>query len=106
MFAVLLRQEGYFVEYLGPDLPVEDLLDYSATVRPKMIVLAVNQEDTAYLIRGFAGLLSNLRGKPKLAYAGRYFDQNESARTELGGIYLGKTLAEGLEKVKQLITVA
>lgn len=106
MFAVLLRQEGYFVEYLGPDLPVEDLLDYSATVRPKMIVLAINQEDTAYLIRGFAGSLSNLRGKPKLAYAGRYFDQNESARTELGGIYLGKTLAEGLEKVKQLITVA
>jgi len=40
MFAILLRQEGYFVEYLGPDLPVEDLLDYAAQVRPKLIVLA------------------------------------------------------------------
>jgi len=104
MFAILLRQEGYFVEYLGPDLPVEDLLDYAAQVRPKMIVLAVNQESTAYQMRGFAEKLANLRGKPRLAYAGHYFDENESARTELGGIYLGKTLAEGLEKIKQLIS--
>jgi len=49
-------------------------------------------------MRGFAEKLANLRGKPRLAYAGHYFDENESARTELGGIYLGKTLAEGLEK--------
>jgi methanogenic corrinoid protein MtbC1 len=104
MFAILLRQEGYFVEYLGPDLPVEDLLDYAAQVRPKMIVLAVNQESTAYQMRGFAEKLANLRGKPRLAYAGHYFDENEGARTELGGIYLGKTLAEGLEKIKQLIS--
>ncbi|MFZ3070071.1 MAG: MerR family transcriptional regulator [Anaerolineaceae bacterium] len=105
MFAVLLRQEGYFVEYLGPDLPVDDLLDYSAIVHPKLIVLTVNQENTAYLMKGFSVALSNMRGKPRLAYAGHYFDDNEKARIELGGIYLGKTLGEGLEKVKQLINV-
>jgi len=98
MFAVLLRQEGYFVEYLGPDLPTEDLIDYASMVRPKLIVLAVNQEGTAYQMRGFADKLATLRGKPRLAYAGKYFEENESARSELGGIYLGKTLAEGLEK--------
>jgi Predicted transcriptional regulators len=105
MFAVLLRQEGYFVEYLGPDLPTDDLLDYSAIVRPKLIVLSVNQENTAKLMKGFAAELANVRGKPKLAYAGRYFDQNEQARRDLGGIYLGKNLAEALEKIKQLITL-
>jgi methanogenic corrinoid protein MtbC1 len=105
MFAVLLRQEGYFVEYLGPDLPTDDLLDYSAIVRPKLIVLSVNQENTAKLMKGFAAELANVRGKPRLAYAGRYFDQNEQARRDLGGIYLGKNLAEALEKIKQLITL-
>ncbi|HPS32033.1 MAG TPA: MerR family transcriptional regulator [Anaerolineaceae bacterium] len=105
MFAVLLRQEGYFVEYLGPDLPTDDLLDYAAIVRPKLIVLSVNQETTADLIQGFAAELANLRGKPRLAYAGHYFDQNEQARRDLGGIYLGKTLAEAVEKIKQLITL-
>jgi DNA-binding transcriptional MerR regulator len=104
MFAVLLRQAGYFVEYLGPDLPTDDLLDYSAIVRPKLIVLSVNQENTAELLQGFAAELANLRGKPRLAYAGRYFDQNEQARRELGGIYLGKTLGEAVEKIKQLST--
>ncbi|HOE35520.1 MAG: MerR family transcriptional regulator [Chloroflexi bacterium] len=103
MFAVLLRQEGYFVEYLGPDLPTDDLLDYAAIVRPKLIVLSVNQENTAELMKGFAAELANVRGKPRLAYAGRYFDYNEQARRDLGGIYLGKTLAEALEKMKQLI---
>ena len=104
MFAVLLRQQGYFVEYLGPDLPTEDLLDYSMTVRPKLVCLSVNNESTAFLLKGFASQLNALRGKPKLAYAGKYLEKNEAIRTELGGIYLGKSLAEGLEKVKQIIT--
>ncbi|MEA4812415.1 MAG: MerR family transcriptional regulator [Anaerolineaceae bacterium] len=105
MFAVLLRQQGYFVEYLGPDLPVDDLLDYSSTVRPKLVCLAINQENTAYLLKGFAGQLSTLRGKPKFAYFGLYPDKEESIRASLGGIYLGKSLSEGLDKVKQVITL-
>lgn len=104
MVAVLLRQEGYFLEYLGPDLQAEDLLDYAGSVRPKLVILTVNQETTAYQLRGLASKLAGLRGKPRLAYLGRYVDENESARVELGGYYLGKTLSEGLEKVKQLIS--
>jgi len=103
MFAVLLRQQGYFVEYLGPDLPTDDLLDYSLTVRPKLVILSVQQENTAYLLKGFASQLNGLRGKPKLAYGGKYFEENEAARAELGGIYIGNKLAEGLEKVKQVM---
>jgi len=104
MFAILLRQAGFFVEYLGPDLPVHDLLDYSTYAKPKLICLAVNQEPTAYLLHGFAGKLANLRGKPKLAYGGRYLDENPEARTTLGGIYLGLTLSDGLTKVRQILT--
>ncbi len=104
MFAILLRQAGFFVEYLGPDLPVHDLLDYSTYAKPKLICLAVNQEPTAYLLRGFAAKLANLRGKPKLGYGGRYLDENPEARVSLGGIYLGQTLSEGLAKVRQILT--
>jgi len=104
MLAVLLRQAGSYVEYLGPDLPVEDLLDYSTYAKPKLIYLTVNQEPTAYLLRGFAEKLANLRGKPKLAYGGRYLDENPEARTELGGIYLGPTHSEAVAKVKHILT--
>lgn len=106
MFAVLLRQQGYFVEYLGPDLPTEDLIDYSIQVRPKLICLTISQEDTAYLLKGFAAQLASLRGKPKFAYSGRFIQDNVELQNDLGGIYLGDTLGEGLEKVKQLIAVS
>ena len=104
MLAVLLRQAGLFVEYLGPDLPVEDLLDYSTYAKPKLICLTINQEPTAYLLRGFAEKLAILRGKPKLGYTGRYLDENPDARKELGGIYLGLTLEEAVAKVKHIFT--
>ena len=104
MLAVLLRQAGLFVEYLGPDLPVEDLLDYSTYAKPKLICLTVNQEPTAYLMRGFAEKLVSLRGKLKLAYGGRYMDENPSARKDLGGIYLGASLQEAVTNVKRIIT--
>ncbi|MGI6250109.1 MAG: MerR family transcriptional regulator [Anaerolineaceae bacterium] len=105
MFAVLLRQQGYIVEYLGPDLPTNDLVDYATTVRPKLICLAIGQENTAYLLRDFASQLGALRGKPRFAYGGRYMDENKQIRTKLGGIYLGPTLADSVEKVKQIITI-
>lgn len=105
MLSVLLRQSGFYVEYLGPDLPVDDLLDYASIAKPKLICLSVGGEDTAYLIRDFAGRLTALRGRPKLAYCGKYFVDNEDARAQLGGFYLGRTQAENVEKVKQIMTI-
>jgi len=105
MFAVLLRSSGYFVEYLGPDLPINDLVDYAAAVRPKLIVLSASSEDSGDLLIGLSDKLSKLRSKPKLVYGGRYFNMNESAREALGGIYLGASLQEGLKRIKELMPV-
>jgi len=105
MFAVLLRSSGYFVEYLGPDLPINDLVDYAAAVRPKLIVLSASSEDSGDLLIGLSDKLSKLRSKPKLVYGGRYFNMNESAREALGGIYLGASLQDGLKRIKELMPV-
>lgn len=105
MLAVLLRQSNYHVEYLGPDLPTDDLIDYSKIARPKLICLAVNSEPTAYLLRSFAKQLNNLRGKPKVAYFGRYVRENAAEREELGGIYLGDTLDVNVERVRRFLTM-
>lgn len=105
MFAVLLRQAGYFVEYLGPDLPTDDLIDYSVSVRPKLIILNITNESTVYLLKGFAQSLGALRGRPKFGYVGQYMQDKEALRSQFGGMYLGPTLREGIEIVKQLIAV-
>jgi len=105
MLAVLLRQNNYHVEYLGPDLPTDDLIDYSKISRPKLICLSINSEPTAFLLKDFSEQLSRLRGKPRLAYFGRYVTQNEDAREKLGGIYLGETLETYLERIRRYMTL-
>ena len=105
MLAVLLRQNNYHVEYLGPDLPTDDLIDYSKISRPKLICLAVNSEPTAYLLNGFSKQLSSVRGKPKFGYFGRYFNHDENVHEELGGVYLGETLKTNLDRIRRLLTM-
>ncbi|MCJ7694157.1 MAG: cobalamin B12-binding domain-containing protein [Anaerolineaceae bacterium] len=106
MFAILLRQEGYTVEYLGPDLPVQDLVDYSTAVKPKMICLSVSSDESAGFLKELAEQLSNLRSKPRLVYGGRFFNENVEARTSLGGTYLGANLSEGIQRIKEILPVA
>ena len=105
MLSVLLRQSNYHVEYLGPDLTTDDLIDYSKIARPKLICLAIHSEPTAFLLNGFSKQLNGVRGKPKFAYFGRYVNQNESAREKLGGVYLGETLKTNLERIRRLLTM-
>ncbi|NLB72230.1 MAG: MerR family transcriptional regulator [Chloroflexi bacterium] len=105
MLAVLLRQRNYFVEYLGPDLPAEDLIDYSKIARPKLICLSINQEPTAFLLNGFSKQLSSLRGKPKFGFFGGYMRQNEDAQKQLPGIYLGDELDTNVDSVRRILTL-
>ncbi|NLZ26605.1 MAG: MerR family transcriptional regulator [Chloroflexi bacterium] len=105
MLAVLMRQAGFFVEYLGQDLPIEDILDYSHISKPKFICLYVGEEATAYLMRDFASQLAKLSTKPRLLYFGRYLDDKPAVQEKLGGTYLGKTLTEGLETIRKLVSL-
>lgn len=105
MLAVLLRQSNYHVEYLGPDLPTDDLIDYSRISRPKLICLAVESEPTAYLLKDFSHRLNSMRGKPKFAFFGSFMDKNEADREKLDGIYLGDTLDVHIERIRRFLTM-
>ena len=47
MLSVLLRSLGYRVEFLGPDIPVDDLVDYASYEHPAMIVLSASTAPAA-----------------------------------------------------------
>lgn len=51
MMAVLLRSEGYRIEYLGPDIPIEDLAEYARYEHPDMIILSATSESSAREMR-------------------------------------------------------
>lgn len=103
MLAVLLRREGYQVEFLGADLPIEDLVFYAEDVTPEMIILSAGFDFTARPLFKMQGLLDKLPTKPLLGYGGRYFNENPKAREKMGGVFLGSNLDEAIQNVHNIL---
>ena len=103
MLAVLLRREGYLVEYLGADLPIDDLVAYAEDVAPDMIILSVSFEHSARPLVKMQAMLDALPGKPKLGFGGRYFNENPQAQQHIPGIFLGANLDEAIRNVHELL---
>lgn len=103
MLSVLLRREGYQVEFLGSDLPVDDLVAYAEDVSPDMVILSAGFEHTARPLFQFQGKLSELSPKSLFGFGGRYFNDNPPARKAMQGVFLGSTLAEAIRYVHDLM---
>lgn len=103
MLSVLLRREGYQVEFLGADLPIDDLVAYAEDVSPEMIILSAGFEETAYPLRSFQAKLNQLSTKPIFGFGGRYFNENAEERREFEGVFLGESLDEAVDNVHNLL---
>lgn len=103
MLAVLLRSEGYRVEYLGPDISIEDLADYSVYEMPAVVVLTANTEYSAREMRRMQEMLRKVRSLPAFAYSGQAFDEQPALRKAIPGVYLGETLESAVDQVKGLL---
>lgn len=103
MLSVLLRREGYQVEFLGSDLPVDDLVAYAEDISPDMVILSAGFEHTARPLFQFQEKLNRLSPKSLFGFGGRYFNENSSARDAMQGVFLGSTLAEAIRNVHDLM---
>jgi len=103
MLAVLLRREGYQVEFLGADLPVVDLVAYAEDVTPDMIILSAGFDFTARPLFKMQAMLDKLPVKPLLGYGGRYFNENPKAHEKMGGVFLGSNLDEAIQNVHNIL---
>lgn len=105
MMAVLLRSEGYRVEYLGPDLPIDDLVDYAGYEFPDLIIMTASTELAAFEMRRLKEKLDALNPTPQLAYAGGAFDKNPKVQAMVPGVYLGNNFKDGIEAIADLLKV-
>ncbi len=103
MMAVLLRSNGFRVEYLGPDIPLEDLQDYASYEHPDLIILTASLEPAAMELIRFQDKLSKLRPVPLFAYGGRIFDLKPDLRKRVPGIYLGKQMDQAITSIRTLV---
>ncbi len=105
MMAVLLRSQGFRVEYLGPDLPIDDLVDYASYEFPDMIIMTASTELAAFEMRRLKEKLDQLDPSPLLAYAGSVFDNDMKVRNMVPGLYLGDNFEHGIELVREVLKV-
>lgn len=103
MFSVLLRSAGYRVEYLGPDIPIDDLVDYASDEHPDMVILAATMEDAARELSRVQEKLSKLRRPPLFGYGGHIFTQKPALRKIVQGNYLGDSMETALVNVQSLL---
>ncbi|HZU85858.1 MAG TPA: MerR family transcriptional regulator [Anaerolineaceae bacterium] len=103
MLSILLRSNGYRVEYLGADIPLEDLLDYAKHEKPRMIILAAFLDGAALELRHFQEKAARLRPAPLFGYGGLAFVQQPALIQKIPGNFLGKTLDESLQNVQALL---
>jgi MerR family transcriptional regulator, light-induced transcriptional regulator len=103
MIAVLARSEGFRVEYLGPDIPIEDLADYASYEQPAMIILSASSEYSAREMRRMQEMLKKNRPMPIFGYGGRAFDLKPSLCEEIPGTYLGSSLEAAIQNIKSLL---
>ena len=103
MLCVLLRCEGYQVEFLGANLPSDDLAAYAEDVSPALIILSVGSEHSAKPLNQLKAKLDHLPSKPQLGYGGRYFTENPGAVNEFSGVFLGFSLNDAVRNVQNLL---
>lgn len=103
MMATLLRNAGYRVEYLGPDIPLDDLATYVGDITPRMVILSATITDSAVDLVKFPDKLQKLKQPPLFGYGGAAFSIDPNLIEQIKGTYLGKSLTQSVDTVKQMV---
>ncbi|MBA4385889.1 MAG: hypothetical protein C0410_14215 [Anaerolinea sp.] len=101
--AILLREAGYRVEYLGPDLPLDDLVQYIKEEKPKMVILSATIEQATEDLIKFDEMISRIHPKPIFGYGGGAFNRNPELISKTPGYYLGETISQSIKTVKSIL---
>jgi len=103
MLAILLRNQGYRIDYLGADIPLDDLIDFVQEERPNLVILSATMPDAAeYVIK--AGTKINNLPRPSLfGYGGPLFVNQPKLRSQVMGSYLGDSLDDAVKTTNTLL---
>jgi methanogenic corrinoid protein MtbC1 len=103
ILAVLLRRDGFRVEYLGQDVLIEDLIDYARYEHPALVCLSATTETSALELMFMQDKLSKIRPTPVFGYGGRIFNIHKDMRAKVQGIFLGENLLDAVKNIHQLL---
>jgi DNA-binding transcriptional MerR regulator len=102
MMAVLLRSRGFRVEYLGPDLDMDDLAAYARFEKPFVVILTASTRTAAIELKRAHSKFSAIKPPPHFCFAGYAFVQEQGMISEIPGIYLGDSMVKAIDAIKEL----
>lgn len=103
MVSVLLRRDGFRVDFLGADVPIDDVVIYARTEKPAMICISAATPEAARDLKRLHQMLSYLKPAPRFGFGGRAFNINPALRTSIPGTFLGESAAEACATIRQLL---
>ena len=98
---LFLRLRGWNVIYLGANVPVDKLETALQSAGPDLVISSAQQLITAASLSQVAKLLQEK--EVPLAYGGLIFNLLPDLQEKISGHFLGQSLAEGVDKIEQLL---
>jgi methanogenic corrinoid protein MtbC1 len=103
MLAILLRDAGYRVEFLGPDVPLDDLAEFICDDTPRLLILSATLKESAEAMVGFSNLLRKCSKPPVFGFGGSAFVFHPELINKLDGVFLGPSLHQSIQKAIELV---
>ena len=104
--ALFLVRRGWHVIYLGPQVPLFDLLETVHSVKPNMVCLSASTMETALELIPVARGLTKAYPQVHFGYGGRVFNVNPELRHSMPGVFLGHDARELVAIAGQLLSGA
>lgn len=104
MMALLLRQRGYRVEFLGANLHLDDLVDYASIIKPALVILTASTTRAVMELLRAEEKFNTLTSPPIFCYAGLAFEADPSLVQKIPGTYLGGAMVKALDIIKGMLT--
>lgn len=104
MFASLfLVRRGWHVVYLGPQVPLADMLETVQKVRPQLVCLSASTLETAMNLLEVARAMQKEFPTVRFGYGGRIFNVNPELCAAIPGTFLGHDARELIETVSSIM---
>ena len=102
--ALFLVRHGWHVIYLGPQVPLFDLLETVRSVKPNMVCLSASTRETALELIPVARGLTQAYPQVHFGYGGRVFNINPELCDSIPGVFLGHDARELVDTAGMLLS--
>lgn len=105
LLSVFLVRHGWQVIYLGPQVPLPDLIDSVRHLQPDIVLMGASTTETALQLLDVGRAIAALPPPtPQFGYGGRAFNLNPTLAERMPGRFLGQNAQEAVEVVAELVS--